>query len=588
MNTRLLLLPLLLALISTVALAQLSATTVGTITGTVVTSEGRPVAGAAVEVLGTVPRLGSYARLDGSYRIRSVRAGTYRLRITAAGFLADTVDVTVRAGGEVAMGLTVKPAPAMATRTDGYKVRGGRGGLAMGDGGTAMVMSAPPPAMAAGAEGSSGSRAIAVESSGASPMDFGEVGDAAPSRSVGASRDATLSRRMSVSKEAPRAATATAPASTTEDRPTTIPDERIEPMPPTEPQRPGQLTAGEWSDLMNWDFWRDVAGSEEFGKHLPYWGFDPSSRISVIAVDGERLVADAEVTLTDGQNGTIWRARTDNRGRAELFVGVAGRPAGTYRVEVRSGESKAFVNNVAAGSTGPVIVKLRDAAASPTTLDVMFVIDATGSMGDEITYIKSELESVIDRVRENHSDRIAIRLGANFYRDQGDDYVVRSFPFTESTFEAIGFIRDNEAGGGGDFPEAVEEALADGIDNHEWSPSARARIMFLVLDAPPHYDEGRIRQIQDLARRAAEKGIRIIPVASSGIDKETEFLLRLLGIYSGGTYTFLTDDSGIGNSHLKPSIGKHDIEYLDDLMVRLIGRWVSDVAISDELRAALR
>jgi hypothetical protein len=581
MSSRLLLLPLLLALFTVSALAQ----SAGTITGRVVTPDGSPVPGAAVEVLGTAPKLGSYARTDGSYRIRAVRSGSYKLRITARGFVVDTVSVVVDAAKELSLGITVKPMPAdvrsagdrrVWTKDGSVAVRGvspmaleSSEGAATSD---ALLASAPPPtaefgAVGGGAGGSGGGALMAVESA---PMFSGT------DISVTSPRGSVLSKR---------AATATTTATPTE---ATVVPEREAPPEPVEPQRPGQLTAGEWCDLVNWPYWLDVAKSEEFGKFPSYWGFDPSSRISVIAIDGERLVADAEVTLTDGQSGTLWRARTDNRGRAELFVGVAGTRAGTYRVEVRSGSAKAFVNNVAAGASGPVIAKLRDAAPAPTTLDVMFVIDATGSMGDEITYIKSELESVIDRVRENHSDRVAIRLAANFYRDQGDEYVVRAFPFTESTFEAIGFIRDNEAGGGGDFPEAVEEALEDGIEKHDWSPSARARLMFMVLDAPPHYDEARIRQIQNLAKRAAEKGIRIIPVASSGIDKETEFLLRLLGIYSGGTYTFLTDDSGIGNSHLKPSIGKYDIEYLDDLMVRLIGRWVEEVTIDEELRAALR
>ena len=64
--------------------------------------------------------------------------------------------------------------------------------------------------------------------------------------------------------------------------------------------------------------------------------------------------------------------------------------------------------------------------------------------------------------------------------------------------------------------------------------------------------------------------IRIIAVSSSGVDKETEFLMRFLGIHTGGTYTFLTDHSGIGNSHIAPTIGSYEVEYLDDLLVRLI------------------
>jgi hypothetical protein len=581
MAMRFFLLLLSLALPLSSAFAQLAG---GTITGRVLTPDGAPVKGAAVEVLGSSPRIGSYSREDGSYRIRGVTTGKQRIRVSARGFALDTFMVKV-AGGEVALGITIKAAPESRREMEagrshrltkasgapeGISVRGGRAAetsVTL----DAVEMSAPAP-IAGGADGSV-ERSSYAAVLGASVAD-GD-GGADHRRALGAPSAEPM---PATSGAATKRATGT---STEPEAPTEEPK-------PSQPERPGQLTAGEWCDLHNWSYWLEIAGSEEWASMPAHWGFDPSSRISVIATDGERLIADAEVTLSDGQNGTLWRARTDNRGRAELFAGIAAKPAGTYRIEVRSGEAIAILNNIPAGTSSPVVAKLRDAAAAPTTLDLMFVIDCTGSMGDELDYIKSELESVLDRVRDNHSDRIGIRMSANFYRDHGDEYVVRSFPFTESSFEAIGQIRDQEANNGGDFPEAVEEALEDGIEKHDWSPSARARLMFLVLDAPPHYDEARMRQLQTLARRAAEKGIRIIPVASSGVDKETEFLMRLFAIYSGGTYTFLTDDSGIGNSHMKPTIGRHDVEYLDDLMVRLIGRWLEDVTISDEVRAALR
>lgn len=65
-------------------------------------------------------------------------------------------------------------------------------------------------------------------------------------------------------------------------------------------------------------------------------------------------------------------------------------------------------------------------------------------------------------------------------------------------------------------------------------------------------------------------------MAASGIDKETAFLLRNLGIATGGTYTFLTDHSGIGNPHLEPTIGGYQVELLNHLLVRVIGEALGD------------
>jgi hypothetical protein len=39
---------------------------------------------------------------------------------------------------------------------------------------------------------------------------------------------------------------------------------------------------------------------------------------------------------------------------------------------------------------------------------------------------------------------------------------------------------------------------------------------------------------------------------------------------TNGTYVFITNDSGIGNEHLEPSVGEYEVELLNELLVRLI------------------
>ena len=95
--------------------------------------------------------------------------------------------------------------------------------------------------------------------------------------------------------------------------------------------------------------------------------------------------------------------------------------------------------------------------------------------------------------------------------------------------------------------------------------------MFLVLDAPPHNTQ----TIRESLASTLETAVRVIPVASSGVDKTTEFLLRTFAIVTGGTYTFLTDDSGIGGSHITPTIGDYVVEQLCDLLVRLIDEYLT-------------
>ena len=114
-----------------------------------------------------------------------------------------------------------------------------------------------------------------------------------------------------------------------------------------------------------------------------------------------------------------------------------------------------------------------------------------------------------------------------------------------------------------------------GIDELDWSSPAKTRIAFLLLDAPPHHESLVISDLQNSIITAAQKGIKVIPITASGIDKETEFLMRFFSITTNGTYVFITNDSGIGNDHLEPSVGAYEVEFLNDLIVRLIKEYTN-------------
>jgi len=348
--------------------------------------------------------------------------------------------------------------------------------------------------------------------------------------------------------------------------------------PQTPEQKPGQLTAGEWSDLENWTFWQGLFGEQsqdEVGQYKTQWGINPENRFAVRVLVGEAAVVDAPVKLMTGEQ-VIWEARTDNRGRAELYDGLFGEAlADGYSLEVNTSGASTRVD--IEGPTGGerLDIVVEQAQGPAHVLDLMFVVDTTGSMSDELSYIQAELRNVIQAVNHTGDESLSLRLSVNFYRDDGDDYVVRPFPFTSDIEQVLDDLQVQTVDGGGDFPEAVDQALLDAIDAHQWSEEATARLLFLVLDAPPHQNQQVLDSLRGVTTRAAQKGVRIIPVVASGIDKPTEFLMRLLSIATGGTYVFLTDDSGIGNSHLEPTIGDYEVEYLNDLIVRLISEYTA-------------
>ena len=109
------------------------------------------------------------------------------------------------------------------------------------------------------------------------------------------------------------------------------------------------------------------------------------------------------------------------------------------------------------------------------------------------------------------------------------------------------------------------------LQDLSWNTEARTRLAFLILDAPAHHETDIINSLQKSVAACAQQGIRLIPVAASGVDKNTEFMLRFFAIATGGTYVFITNDSGVGYDHIAASVGKYEVEQLNRLIIRLIG-----------------
>ena len=144
--------------------------------------------------------------------------------------------------------------------------------------------------------------------------------------------------------------------------------------------------------------------------------------------------------------------------------------------------------------------------------------------------------------------------------------MVRSFPLTDDLAGFATFLNKQEAQGGGDFPEAMHEAMAAGL-KFDWREDAAA-INLLVADAPPHNDK--IAETWRSALLARTRGIHIVPISGSGIDKSAEFLMRAMAQLTGGRYIFLTDDSGVGGKHKEAEVDCYVVTRLDGLVERVI------------------
>ena len=136
-----------------------------------------------------------------------------------------------------------------------------------------------------------------------------------------------------------------------------------------------------------------------------------------------------------------------------------------------------------------VLKKFYDEIGNKENLDVVFAIDATGSMKNDIETLKTDLLPALLKEFENVK---GTRFGLLFYRDYGDNFnykglPVKFFAFTDNltTFNKnLNSIRilGKE---GGDIPEAVYEAIYSSTEFYSWRSGATRRII-LIGDAEPH------------------------------------------------------------------------------------------------------
>jgi len=338
----------------------------------------------------------------------------------------------------------------------------------------------------------------------------------------------------------------------------------------------GQLTAAEINDLEKWTSWKDALKDRSYRRIQNDWSFFLEKRVEVNVRDNNGLpVNNAEVRFYNDKNENLMISKTDMKGKAFLFKDLnEKRVEDYYTIQVIANGNvigKKITKNYKA-----LDFVLDSAVEQNNDVDIMFTVDATGSMGDEIAYLKSELQNIISRLEKSIAQK---RVALTFYRDHGDAYVTRNYNFTSDIEVVQKNLAVQNAGGGGDYEEAVEEALSVSMAQN-WNENAKAKLLFLMLDAPPHLTEENISIIQKQIKEAQRKGIKIIPVVASDANKTVEFLMRFFSVATNGTYVFLTDDSGIGNSHLKPTTPNYKVEKLNDLMVRLIEKYAGVEAIA--------
>lgn len=182
-------------------------------------------------------------------------------------------------------------------------------------------------------------------------------------------------------------------------------------------------------------------------------------------------------------------------------------------------------------------------AAKPV-VDVVFVLDSTGSMGGLIEGAKEKIWSIANSVIGQQPSP-TVRIGLVSYRDRQDDYVTRRFDLTDDIDEVFKNLRLFQAGGGGDTPESVNQALHEAVGTMTWSAAKDAtKIVFLVGDCPPHMDYQDDVKYPVTCQKAASSGI-IINTVQCGSHAETTPIWQEIARLAEGTYVALAQTGGM-------------------------------------------
>ncbi len=303
------------------------------------------------------------------------------------------------------------------------------------------------------------------------------------------------------------------------------------------------VMSGEWDDDANYvEFQRYLGGAKEVHALQADVG---SRRFLVVRDAQQRPVPNCSVVITGStptgaESGKVTLTTMSN-GRAIFFPRVELPGAASFIATARcttmesAPPSQAFDSHAADD-----VVKLDLGGDRQTdadrTVDVVFVLDTTGSMSEEISAVNATIEKVADVL---HKKGLTVRLGLVEYRDRHDSYLARVHPMTRDVAAFVGEIHSVSAGGGGDMPEDVNAGLSVALSELAWSRDSVARMAFLIGDAPPHLDYVGGASYVDSMKRASHDGIQLYTVAASGMDDLGQMVFRQIAMYTGATNLFV-------------------------------------------------
>ncbi len=324
---------------------------------------------------------------------------------------------------------------------------------------------------------------------------------------------------------------------------------------------PTRYSFREWDDLEKRQF--ETALLNRAGEdHLQHWPVFPAHRIFVEVINEDQYpISDCTLKLMDDNGLVVFQTKTNNAGQATLW-----HEQPTTKIIAEYNSTVSTAHPMTLQNDKPVKIKLPVPCKVSENLDIAFVVDASGSMDEKLSFFKTELADVMQQVRDRHKD-FSIRTGCVVFRDHDDEYLTRSSSFSKDLQPTLDFLKAQTPTGGGDQPEAIDAALAAAL-KLDWNEHAATKILFLITDAPPHDQPEVLKNLHTQIQKAAAAGIRIIAIATGRNDESSGFSLKTMAAMTSGTFVFTDDERGNPESEITTTESLD--RSLNEILVRLI------------------
>ena len=356
---------------------------------------------------------------------------------------------------------------------------------------------------------------------------------------------------------------------------------------PAAPPSASGLKAGFADDNKQFNYF--VSFLQKYANQVRHYAIPIEERIILKVHDkNDKPVANAGIAIYDGRR-RLCEGKSYADGTFLFFPSEYEKSLSRYRAVITYQQAE---QEIVIDRQGPreLALRLDRARYIPenTPLDILFIMDTTGSMGEEISRLKNTIE-IINLNLAALSSKPKIRFGMVLYKDRGDEYVTQVIPLTADLEKFRTELNQVTAAGGGDNPEDLQAALQDSIEQIKWNKDG-IRLCYIITDATAHLDYGQKYTYVNAVHDARQGGIKMFTIGTGGLDISGEYILRQISQFTYAKYIFLTyGERGEGEGGKEGSVSHHtganfQTDKLESIIIRFTKEelsYLSDQPLTD-------